>query len=589
MSRPLSSKSRHKNKFHLLSDALQAILAVLPFAFKDKNEPVIEVQDKVVKKPVAAVAKTKVKEDSKKQAVKKKQKNRPPEQKTAQAKTRRSVSKKAGKDKVREKTQEQPVSQLEESLRPYTAVAATTTAQDNQKQNFEGMPLLQAFEKMQRDDGVEAPASLPDNFTISKIKEWNDEYSASCARVINRNKEVYLTIGFDFGTSCAKIVVQIAFAEEQSVAFEVPEYFQADSHPHLWKTAVYYNPYRGVFTLFPERDSILIKNLKTSMMQEGQQDLYHEGNIVVNDSQACAAYIGLLLRCVKGWICKETLFPIDLNDCKIKWEINFGMPAATLDSSHSSDEFRRMFEIASRISESDEEVSLSFLKKLFLDKRKEPLINIRPEVAAEAMGLIRSEMADYGFYVLIDIGASTLDTCTFNYFRKDASEKQALYVANVELVGAESPRWLETLNQLLDSPICWKKLETAIYTAMGDPIGYTKEHRNPLSKVWNGKENLRILLAGGGVKSKIHQLQLEKLEKVFLNTLSIREIEFIDPIVPKTLQLSCSEDTYDRLAVAWGLSIHSTDSPDTSLPSAMEDFSAPRRDVSDDFISKDQM
>ena len=95
-------------------------------------------------------------------------------------------------------------------------------------------------------------------------------------------------------------------------------------------------------------------------------------------------------------------------------------------------------------------------------------------------------------------------------------------------------------------------------------------------------------LAGGAV-SEIHQAQIKELKRIFPKSMSVREIEFIVPIVPKTLQLSYSEDKYDRLAVAWGLSIHSNDFPDTSLPSAMEDFSAPRRDVSDDFISKDQM
>ena len=62
-------------------------------------------------------------------------------------------------------------------------------------------------------------------------------------------------------------------------------------------------------------------------------------------------------------------------------------------------------------------------------------MHLRPEVAAEAVGLLKSNLADFGTYVLIDIGASTLDICVFNYIDSEEIEKQVLFVSDVSLLG----------------------------------------------------------------------------------------------------------------------------------------------------------
>ena len=44
-------------------------------------------------------------------------------------------------------------------------------------------------------------------------------------------------------------------------------------------------------------------------------------------------------------------------------------------------------------------------------------INVLPEVVAEIIGFMKTDKADFGQYLMIDVGASTLDICFFDYKR----------------------------------------------------------------------------------------------------------------------------------------------------------------------------
>ena len=129
---------------------------------------------------------------------------------------------------------------------------------------------------------------------------------------------------------------------------------------------------------------------------------------------------------------------------KIRWEANFGLPAATIEDSELKSKFAGVFRAAWQMSESSADLDGNSLVGFFADaeaKRSEldSFIDIRPEVAAQAIGLIRANLADFGTYALVDVGASTLDVCVFNYLDGGDADKQALFVADVTLLGAQSP------------------------------------------------------------------------------------------------------------------------------------------------------
>lgn len=246
-----------------------------------------------------------------------------------------------------------------------------------------------------------------------------------------------------------------------------------------------------------------------------------------------------------------------------------------------------MFEVASLISEDSVDVSLSIIQKMLSAPELGGIaVNLRPEVAAEAMGLIRSEMADFGIYVLIDIGASTLDVCVFKYFFRER-EKQALFVANVELLGSQSPIWLK---EIMKTEPCLNlnHLCKEIYTTIASPIVHTKKHRCPHEDAWRGKDSLTILVAGGGRQSEIHKQCIHRVEKNLCENTKITNFEFKEPVVPKTLELNCPHDSYHRLAVAWGLSIDNANFAEIDLPGVIEDIEIEKSPESD-FVSKDQV
>ena len=214
-------------------------------------------------------------------------------------------------------------------------------------------------------------------------------------------------------------------------------------------------------------------------------------------------------------------------------------------------------------------------------------INLRPEVAAEAIGLLRSNMADFGTYVLIDIGASTLDICVFNYVDSDEIEKQVLFVAEVSLLGAECNRWLIELNKGSDRRFSEDDLHLAVREAIGTPIVYTKQYKIPLSPVWS--ETLPIILAGGGRASELHELCIAAFKSDWLKHTKTEEISIIEPTAPTSLMTNCAQNEYHRLSVAWGLSINENDFVKIDLPKEVPEQTRKVVDYSVNFISKDVM
>ncbi len=95
--------------------------------------------------------------------------------------------------------------------------------------------LQAAFRTMERSDGLGQYAVPPDQNTVDQLNELGRYFRLYLANQTLQRDEFILTIGFDFGTSCSKIIVNAPYAGERSFALVVPDFFQMDGHPHLWK------------------------------------------------------------------------------------------------------------------------------------------------------------------------------------------------------------------------------------------------------------------------------------------------------------------------------------------------------------------
>ena len=103
-------------------------------------------------------------------------------------------------------------------------------------------------------------------FTARFFQPLNEEAKEEYITSENaRGEPFYITVGFDFGTSSTKIVVNAPYGDGRSFAFLVPEFFQMNDHPHLWKCVLFQNQSTNTFSLAPTINSQQIKNLKTSI------------------------------------------------------------------------------------------------------------------------------------------------------------------------------------------------------------------------------------------------------------------------------------------------------------------------------------
>lgn len=454
--------------------------------------------------------------------------------------------------------------------------------------------LLAEFGKMDRADGIENYSEIGDWSSLNILKDLNQNFISYNQCKGSGTERFYLTVGFDFGTSSSKIVVNAPYGDGRSFAFPVPKYFQMDSHPNLWRSILSHDLDDNTFSLIPKEQSIQIANLKTSLMGKPSKVLATVNGFQLTAEHLCAAYVGLLLRYVKGWVWKNfnDFFGVNNGDVSVIWEVNFGLPAATLDSTPDLKRFELAFNAAWVISEDIKDVSAESIRLAFelAVSRKDALRSItslRPEVAAEAIGLLRSHLADFGTYVLIDVGASTLDICVFDYLDGDERERQAMFVADVSLLGAESPRWMDELNKNADFKFSEDHLIKSIRTAIGTPVVYTKTRMHMYSEAWTG--NLRIILAGGGKDSQTHQQAIERFKSSWLRHTDTKEVTFIQPVLPKNLLTDCGGEQFHRLSVAWGLSLNKGEFVKVHLPSAIKPQLRASLDYTDNFISKDDV
>tara|TARA_A100001015_G_C15026408_1_gene730736 strand:+ start:1241 stop:3019 length:1779 start_codon:yes stop_codon:yes gene_type:complete len=457
------------------------------------------------------------------------------------------------------------------------------------------LTLLDYFEKIQRTDSVITNTEMGSLNSLEMMNSWQKAHQEVCRQVNNpESKTLDIVIGFDFGTSSAKIVVNMPYEQEgkKTFAFPVPRELRADDHAHCWKTLLFINDETGSFSLTPEENATPISEIKSSAMQESvSRILYKFRDIQLTARELCTAYIGLILRRVKGWIYAELLdrqfdnggFP------KIYWEMHLGLPAAKKDDKRVGERFEKIAKLAWILSEKDTPISaanyLDWMQpSQGLDSKV--VLSIRPEVIAQTVGFINAGQEDFGSYAIVDIGASTIDICTFNVVNSYAGVSQNLFYSSVQLIGSQSPEWIPIVNREYEQNFSSSDLKHYISVAFGKVVITTKRIKLPNETIW--RETLPVFLCGGGQFSEIHLTALADFQTKY-GKYTLGEIKYRTPKVPKELNSNCQNDDYHRLSVAWGLSIPELDFNKYAMPSDIEDISSKTKvNYEDNYIGPEQ-
>lgn len=304
-------------------------------------------------------------------------------------------------------------------------------------------------------------------------------------------------------------------------------------------------------------------------------------------------YLGKLFARTKDSVRRQLPEQEIPSDITIKWSANLAVPDKFIDS-EVADGFREALEIGWLMSEiflqypnfsNKQEAIACFLaakelqteiKMDLLLQRKDFDCFIYSEIGAEVASVTLSPTSDEGLYVLVDVGAGTVDTSVFNFRREMGDAYQETWAANILKLGAaqidaranatftrKSLDWLRQIKENVfhsnnEDPMIHvtgeiKSAQEEVITELGKAlISVYREafNKEPSVETWS---KLKLVMGGGGSAIKAYG---ETARKAFSPKLSDSKlIEFSDLKVPKDFHLNTIPTKFfHRFAVAYGLS-----------------------------------
>ena len=450
----------------------------------------------------------------------------------------------------------------------------------------------------------------------------------------NPTDESDIVIGVDIGTSCTKVVIRdIGINKAYAIPFNgittlenvyllpTAVYVYKDGRLSLSKGDFYQSDLKLQFLSDPFREII-----------KGSRDEHS-----LNSFEVTAGYLALILKHAREWFLLET--EEQYKNTKIFWYLNLGIPSRNYDDRNLRKQFEVMAQSAWFASAQEEEVSLHLLKNSFTtirefimkiekeesvpeseDKLHPEYVTTHPEVIMEVVGYAKSPLRAEGAHLLIDVGASTLDTATFIITENDGEDMYPMLESRVEKRGtmmlhklrmiAVKTKLEESINTLYNAkstnPIPGKEqyqfnigvnaideidkdFKTKCREIVGDVLKKTKAKRDPNSHVW--KSFLPVFLCGGGSSEEIYIDMVEELSRSLkASHVSFSGFRPLDIPMPDNLYApEIPPNEYKRLAVAYGLSFSPDEIGEVVPESKVEDIQPinTSKDLDDRYISKD--
>lgn len=410
-------------------------------------------------------------------------------------------------------------------------------------------------------------------------------------------ERLYAVIGLDFGTSTTKVMVRFPYEAGSPVfAIPAPKHCLSMKHPYLWQTALWLRN-TGEFVPYPNDDAHLLHALKQGIMSHRADvpiDLSGDGSPGVTRAEAAAAFLAFVVRYTRGWLAKhqpglfQKRWPV--------WFLHVGVPAANFDDKTLLRGYRRVVATSLLLANDRAPVTVDLARRFLADDLvaaaadsvtdAEKLgVGVTPETAAEAAGFAKSTNTAPGLYLLVDVGAMTLDVCTFKLVQEPPDpDMYSLLAAQVRPLGVDAYHWfvgngktdsgfLEQCNRCL-----WKV------------VWGTKGTRDPNASAWRRRNALPVFLAGGGARNDMHRGIVEQLDPWLREHTDNEGIHLVPLPMPANISPPIQESDFSRLGVAWGLSFPPNEIGDFFPPSEIDDVPPPPRiDITGGFISKDQV
>ena len=444
-----------------------------------------------------------------------------------------------------------------------------------------------------------------------------------------------IVIGFDLGTACSKVILQ---DHQLKKAFAVPfNEISYEPNRYLLHTKLFVDP-EGRLSLYPKGTEV--SDLKMDFIDDPEKVTFEEKTQGEKATafDLMAAYIGLTLKEVRRWFRKKKT--LEYSSSLITWELNLGIPARDYENEKLVKAMKTAaltgWNLTLPLFEEIRLGNVRMAREIAEDLINEPArslgteqihpdnISVIPEIIAEVIGYSRSPMRQNGMYLLVDIGASTLDVSTFILTEEDNEDSYPILFADIEKLGGyELHKYrISTIINIIEKKLCtlsaacdgisplpeqkeyFSELTSTDRAAFSNSdrsfcngcslvmrrvVGMTKKKRNPNSDAW--RNGLPVFLCGGG---SLIPLYKDAVKGAFnaLETFGVQGFNFVPLPKPENIE---TEDIppadYHRVAVSYGLSFSEFDIGKIIPQKELDDIEEIKTvmDIRDLYIDKDKM
>ena len=441
----------------------------------------------------------------------------------------------------------------------------------------------------------------------------------------NPGRPTDIVIGLDFGTSCSKVVMQSPYTlGGRAIAVPFGE-MSHSSTPYLIPTQVFVDKSDSV-RLIPTDGATAIRHLKVGILDRLIGGENGSADEFAKDLVACTiGYLALVLREARGWFLTSQSETYG-ND-HIGWSVNLGIPSAGYDDEEMRAEYETLARAAWLASLDDRPLRMDSIQDALQRARVDRdcvgiPIEVVPEVAAQVVGYAKSRLREEGLHVLVDLGASTLDICSFVLHRQGGDDVYSLLTATVRRLGllelhrrrmaatrktppfdstpddivAALPSWV---SDQIPSPAlrgqleqCDARFRTECMRLLCGTILDLRQKRDPLSRRW--RDGLPVFVCGGGALSGVFRDFLrqanDEATKVWnMKGLHHRPMPALGLLGADGKPLDPA--IFNRVNVAYGLSFPAINIGTIEPPNDIEDIDPPRRRRrwEDGFVGKEQV
>jgi hypothetical protein len=338
-----------------------------------------------------------------------------------------------------------------------------------------------------------------------------------------------------------------------------------------------------------------------------------------------ACFLAHIVRKCRRWF--DASQGAALSGYKFRWQLNVGIPSAGYSDDAMCRAFRRAACAAWRLAGGDGPVTIAAAHGLMAaaEREEELPIEVVPEVAAEVVGYARSAYRQHGLHLLVDVGATTVDVCGFILSRgADGQDCYSILEAVVSRHGAQQLhfRRVDALREArIETPLSLAD-DSGILAAIPESIrSYSpiiehssafdhvdaefsdiatneimrcvvpiKKRRDPNSPRW--REGLPVFLCGGGSRMQYFKTIVSSAsDRAVASWIRVVPFRPIYLPVPRDLATAgMDERTFQRLAVAYGLSFDNLDIGRIVPPEHIDDMEPDLRlRAAAEAISKDQV